>query len=164
MRVRVVAEPPARATTRYSGTISDADDRQRVAAAQASYAEAVASEKQAHVDFERAKKLLAANVINQAEYDGAIAKRDVAVARTAAASFKVSEASLSLADATLRAAIDGVIIRRHVEAGALASPGTPAFSLADTRSVKVTFGAPDVRLGRLALGDTLDGETVKVVR
>lgn len=197
VRVRVVAEPPARAQARYSGTIAaatsvdlafkvggyvrevaqrdgrklqegdlvhkgavlavvnEADYRQRVAAAQASLAEAVAAEKQAHVDFERAKKLLAADVINQAEYDGAVAQRDVAAARSAAARSKVSEAALALADCTLRAPIDGVIIRRHIEAGVLAAAGTPAFSLADTRSVKVSFGAPDVLLGRLKLGDTL---------
>lgn len=197
VRVRVVAESPARAATRYSGTIAaatsvelafkvggyvrevaqrggrklqegdvvkkgeilavvnDADYRQRVGAAQASYAEAVASEKQAHVDFERAQKLLAAAVINQAELDGALAKRDVAVARTAAARSKVSEAALALADCTLRAPIDGVVIRRSVEVGALASPGSPAFSLADTRTVKVNFGAPDVLLGRLHVGDPL---------
>lgn len=135
--------------------INEADYRQRVAAAHASYAEAQASEKQAHLDFERAKKLMASDVINQSEYDNLAAKRDIAVARTAAARSKVSEAALALGDCTLRAPFDGVVTRRSVEVGALAAAGTPAFSIADTRTVKVIFGAPDVLLGRLRIGDPI---------
>jgi RND family efflux transporter MFP subunit len=53
----------------------------------------------------------------------------------------------------VRAPFDGVVIRRHVEVGTLASPGTVAFTVADTSTVKVVFGAPDTLLDRLRIGD-----------
>ena len=46
----------------------------------------------------------------------------------------------------------GCILRRSVEVGSLAGPSAPAFSIADTRVVKVVFGVPDVVVARLKLG------------
>jgi RND family efflux transporter MFP subunit len=123
--------------------VNESDYKQRIWAARASLAEAVASDHQAHLDHARARKLLDANVINQAEYDDASARRDIGSARTAAARAKLSEAELALADCTLRAPFDGVVVRRGVEVGQLAAAGTFAYGIADTRSVKVVFGAPD---------------------
>jgi multidrug efflux system membrane fusion protein len=45
-----------------------------------------------------------------------------------------------------------VILRRSVEIGSLAGPSAPAFSIADTRVVKVVFGVPDVVVLRLKPG------------
>ncbi|HKA86407.1 MAG TPA: efflux RND transporter periplasmic adaptor subunit [Haliangiales bacterium] len=199
VRVRVVAEPTARAATRYSGTIEpdakvdiafkvggyvrevaeakgkgrklhegdwvtkgqilavldDGDYRQRASQARASLAEAIASEKQAHADFNRTKLLLESQAITQAEYDAQTARRDMAVARVGQARSQVGQAEISLGDTVLRAPFDGVVIKRGVEVGTLASPGVPAFTIADTRTAKVVFGAPDVLLGRLRIGDKL---------
>src|SRR5262249_23459300 len=50
--------------------------------------------------------------------------------------------------------MDGVVLARFIEVGALAAPGTPAFSVADTSTVKVVFGVPDTVLESLQLGAT----------
>jgi RND family efflux transporter MFP subunit len=133
--------------------VSESDYQQRISAARASLAEAVASQRQAQIDFDRATKLVASNVVPKAELDTTNAQRDMAVARAQAARAKVREAELELADCTVRAPFDGVVIRRHVEVGTLASPGTVAFTVADTSTVKVVFGAPDTLLDRLRIGD-----------
>ncbi len=135
--------------------VSESDYQQRISAARASLAEAVASQRQSQLDFDRSVKLKASDVVAQAELDATSAKRDMAVARTQAARANLNESELSLADCTVRAPFDGVVIRRHVEVGALASPGTVAFTIADTRTVKVVFGAPDTLLDRLRIGDQI---------
>ncbi len=135
--------------------VSESDYQQRISAARAALAEAVASQRQAQLDLDRSTALKASDVVAQAELDNSSARRDVAVARSQAARANLNEAELSLADCTVRAPFDGVVIRRHVEVGALASPGTVAFTVADTSTVKVVFGAPDTLLDRLRIGDQI---------
>src|SRR5262249_48217043 len=76
--------------------VESSDYREHTSAARAGHAEAVAQEKQAQVDFERAKALFAERAISQADYDAALAKRDMANARTGQARAQVGEADLSL--------------------------------------------------------------------
>ena len=61
----------------------------------------------------------------------------------------------------------GVIVAKNVERGSLAAAGSTAFTLDDTRVVKVNFGVPDSMLGHLKLGaelpvrlDALPGRTL----
>ena len=61
----------------------------------------------------------------------------------------------------------GVIVTKNVERGSLAAAGTTAFTLEDTRVVKLDFGVPDSILGHLKLGsevpvrlDALPGQTL----
>lgn len=135
--------------------IDDADYRQKLSAARASYAEAQASLKQAQQDFDRSKLLFKDNVVPKADFDANNAKRDVAIAKVEAARSQVGQAEIALADCTLRAPFDGVVVRRPVEVGVLASPGTLAYTIADNRTVKLVFGAPDSLLDKLHLGDPL---------
>jgi len=111
-------------------------------------ADAEAAARQAQADFERAAQLYENRSVSKADYDAAYARFTAGRARQ-------SQAQLSLSDATLRAPIDGVILRRTVEAGSLAGPQAPAFTIADTRMVKVVFGVPDVTVGSLTLGGAL---------
>ena len=89
------------------------------------------------------------------ELDAAIANVDVNQARLERGRAAAGEAGLALRDATLVAPIDGVILRRNIERGDLGQPGATAFVLADTRAVKVTFGAPDTMIGALQSGSTI---------
>ena len=111
-------------------------------------ADADATLRQAEADYERASQLYENRSISKAEYDAAYARYTASQARR-------SQSAISLSDATLRAPIDGVILRRSVEVGSLAGPTAAAFSLADTRVVKVVFGVPDVVVAGLKLGQTL---------
>jgi len=111
-------------------------------------ADADATLRQARADYERASQLYENRSISKAEYDAAYARYTAGQARR-------SQAATSMGDATLRAPIDGVILRRTVEVGSLAGPAVPAFGIADLRVVKVVFGVPDVVVARLKLGQTL---------
>jgi multidrug efflux system membrane fusion protein len=110
--------------------------------------DAEASRRQAQADYERAAQLYENRSVSKAEYDAAYARYTAGIARQ-------SQAVISLNDATLRAPIDGVILRRSVEVGSLAGPSAAAFTVADTRVVKVVFGVPDVVVAGLRAGGRL---------
>jgi RND family efflux transporter MFP subunit len=83
-----------------------------------------------------------------------------------AASAQAVSARINLGDTSLNAPMPGVIVEKSVEPGSLVAAGTRAFTLDDTRVVKVNFGAPDSMLAHLKLGapvpvqlDALQGRT-----
>jgi multidrug efflux system membrane fusion protein len=135
--------------------VRESDYEQRVAAAQAQLAEAVAGEKQAELDFDRSQKLVATNAVAKVELDTQSARLATAKARVEGARSRIREAEIQLADCTLRAPIDGVILKRAIEVGTLVSPGTVAYVIADTKTVKIVFGAPDRLMEKLQRGGTL---------
>lgn len=110
--------------------------------------DAEATLRQAQADYERASQLYENRSVSKADYDAAYAKYTASRARQ-------SQAELSLRDAFLRSPIDGVILKRSVEVGSLAGPSAAAFTIADTRRVKVVFGVPDVIVKDLRLGGPL---------
>jgi multidrug efflux system membrane fusion protein len=110
--------------------------------------DAEASRRQAQADYERASQLYENRSMSKAEYDAAYARYTAGVARQ-------SQAAISLGDATLRAPLNGVIIKRNIEVGSLAGPSASAFTVADTRVVKVVFGVPDIVVGGLKPGGRL---------
>jgi RND family efflux transporter MFP subunit len=132
--------------------VRPADYRERVAQARSGQAEAEAMQESARIDFERASRLYERHSIIKPEFDGAKARFDAASAKVSGTRAIVGEAQLMLDDVTLRSPIDGIVLKRHIENGTLAAPGQPAFVLADTRSVKVSFGGPDVVVKSLKLG------------
>jgi multidrug efflux system membrane fusion protein len=145
--------------------------------------EAKAGEVKATQDHERVRRLHETQALTQADLDastarldsqkatlgaaqaslsearagmkGAIAQRGVAKANVEAARALLEDAELALSDTALRAPMDAVVLRRDVEVGTLAAPGTPAFVLADLRTVKAVFGVPDLMLPKIRLGTML---------
>ncbi len=129
---------------------------------------------QALLDFTRARNLFESQSVTKADLDAAQSRREAsqdgvstakgqvaaAQAQVGAAQEAVKAAELALADTSLKSPMEGVVIRRLVEVGTLVGPGTPAFVLADTRSVKAVFGVPDVIMGRVRPGDRQKIETV----
>ena len=128
------------------------DYEQRVAQARAGVAEGEAMRDAAQLDFDRASRLYERHSLTKPEFDAARARLDAATARIEGARAMVREAEIALDDVVLKAPISGVVLRRVIERGSLASPGAVAFVLADTATVKVAFGVPDVAVGRLTLG------------
>jgi multidrug efflux system membrane fusion protein len=108
--------------------------------------EAQASLTRAKADFNRAARLFENQSIAKADYDATYAGLTGAQAR-------YDQAAQTLDDCELVAPMDGWVLKRSVEVGTLASSGTPAFVLADTRSVKAVFGVPDVVVGNMHMGD-----------
>lgn len=132
--------------------VRESDYEMRVSAATAGASEAVAAQKQAQLDFERAQKLAASNAIAKVELDTMSARLETATARVDGAKSRIEEAKIALQDCTLRAPIDGVLLKRPIEVGSLVAPGTVGFIIADTKSVKVVFGAPDKLIEKLRPG------------
>jgi RND family efflux transporter MFP subunit len=118
-------------------------------------ADAKANFTQAKQDFERAKNLYAAQSLTKSDYDAAKARYDSAQAKLRGAVESRKEAEISVQDSTLKAPLNGVILKRNIEIGSLVSAGTVAFVLADTSVVKAVFGVPDVSVQHVALGRQL---------
>ncbi len=109
--------------------------------------EADAALQKAKADFERAAKLYESQTISKADYDAAYAQYQSAKGH-------YGEAQTSLNDTYLRSPLDGWVLSRSVEVGTLAMPGSPAFVVADTRTVKAVFGVPDFVVGQVKMGST----------
>jgi RND family efflux transporter MFP subunit len=103
-------------------------------------------------DYERAKTLYAADSLTKPDFDRAQAKFDSTLAAVDQAKANLHQAQLTLQDADLTAPFSGYIVSRNIEFGNLASPGTPAFTIADTSSVKIGFGVPEYAVRRLHMG------------
>jgi RND family efflux transporter MFP subunit len=111
----------------------------------------------------------------KARYQSAEARRDMARAGQAQASAVLTQAQNSLSYTRIRAPFSGVVTEKKADAGTLASPGMPIFTLEDTRSfrLEVTVDESDIRLVHVgqvapvtidALGNIqLSGKIVQIV-
>ena len=141
---RVVQEGDAVTKGTVLARVREAEFMQRLAAAKAQVAEANALREQARLELDRVTRLVDTKSIAPAQLDGAKAQIDAASARADGAQAQLQEAQLAVDDTGIRAPMDGVVLKRAIEVGSLVAPGSLGFVLADTRSVKVVFGAPDM--------------------
>ena len=141
------------------------DYTQKVATASAVVSEAKASARLAEQELERAKKLIEGNTIAKAELDVKEARFESARANVEGTEARARDAAISLEDTVLYAPMDGVVLTRNVEVGTLAAPGVTALVIADVRTVKAVFGAPQSLVEKLKVGGALaiyvgaDGES-----
>ena len=139
--------------------IKDDEYRDKVKAAKADLAAADAALVKAKQDFKRARDLYASKSMTAPDYDSAQQEYSTAVANVDGARAQLDEAQQNLAYCTLVPPMDGIILSRNIELGALVNSTTVAFVLADMSAVKVVFAVPDVMLKNITLGDTLDVTT-----
>jgi multidrug efflux system membrane fusion protein len=151
-KLRILQEGDAVHAGMELASLRRTDYAQRLQEAQAAYAQAKAAGEQSDLDLGRVSKLAAAGSVSPAEVDSARIKRDSAHASLDGAKVRVDEAQTALADTSLRSPIDGVALKRSIEVGALAAPGTVGFSVAQVDRVKAVFGVPDTALPRVQLG------------
>jgi len=142
-----------------------------IAAAESQLADAQAGLAQAELDFGRVGALWEQESVTKPTFDASKTKLDIARAkvgaatagveaarqRAASASAQLQEAQIALGDTALRAPLSGTLLERRVEIGNLVTAGTPAFTVADLRSVKARFNVPDT-----ALRNFRDGQTLKL--
>jgi len=128
------------------------DYEQKLAEAKAGLAEATAAREQAQIDFDRASRLSSTESVSKAELDATRVKLDTVAARLDGARVRVAQAQTAIDDTKVRSPMSGVIVKRNVEVGTLAAPGTVVCSIADTATVKVVFGVPDTEIEQLRLG------------
>jgi RND family efflux transporter MFP subunit len=110
-----------------------------------------------------------------ARYQSAEARRDMARAGQSHANAALAQARTSLGYTRIRAPFTGVVTEKKADAGALASPGMPIFTIEDTRSyrLEVTVDESELRFVRLgqaspatidALGNvSFSGKVVQIV-
>lgn len=110
--------------------------------AQAALTEALALEKQAAAEFQRAEGLFQSGSSSQREYDQALAARDAAVARAAAARSSVNTVEQQLEYTLVRAPYAGIVTERHVEPGESVSVGQPLISGLSLESLRVVVYMP----------------------
>jgi RND family efflux transporter MFP subunit len=147
--------------------LDDADFRAQARAAAAGVATADAQvhggeQAVAHAatQWERAKALQAGGAMAQADLEraeaawrAARANLDAARGQRQGRTEQQALAKSAVGDAVLTSPLDGVVARRMVEVGSSVGPGTVAFTLIDTSTMRAVFGVPDLRIQALHLGD-----------
>jgi RND family efflux transporter MFP subunit len=155
----------------YAASLNSAVGQQRsmqgaLEASQAELDSAKANQAKADLDFDRAQALYAAKAMTRPDYDRAVEQHKATTANVEAAMRQIEarrgqvnaalaqtlSARINLGDTNLIAPMPGVIVEKNVEPGSLVAAGTSAFTLDDTRVVKVNFGVPDSMLANLKLG------------
>ncbi|MCW2396128.1 MULTISPECIES: HlyD family efflux transporter periplasmic adaptor subunit [unclassified Sphingobium] len=152
-----------------------------VAQAQARFAAAQAAARDAQRDFERRQPLVAPGAISRDVWESTVAMRDRANAQlaeaqaaltlvrtgarredveAARAALQAAEAArkgvgTDLDDARLLASVDGVVVTRAREPGAIVAPGETVFTLAIDRPVRVRAYVAENQLSRIAPGMTV---------
>lgn len=151
----------AELATRSSGTVRrvEVDVGSRVSRGQvlvvldpqdvdARIAAAAAGERQARRYHERIQALERDGAATGQELDDALARLEMAEAAS-------QEAAAQRAYAVLTAPFAGVIVRRDVDPGDLATPARPILTLVDPESIEVVLDLPGAYADRVAAGDTV---------
>src|SRR6266849_4577986 len=134
--------------------IRESDYLDKVNSAKAQLAQVQAAYDKSELDFERASKLLSTDSLTKAQFDAAKASFDSNAAGLADAKANLQLATTAMSDCSLRSPLNGWVVERDAEIGALAATGTQAFIVADTHLVKAVFGVPDttVQSATLSVG------------
>jgi RND family efflux transporter MFP subunit len=113
-------------------------------------------------DLDRDTQLLDQHVIAQATFDAAKQQYQSAQSEVAQSQAALKEAQINLEHCKVYSPIDGVLLERSIEVGALVEPGTVSFKVADTAEMKAVFGVSDIQVGSLKEGQsqTLTAEAI----
>lgn len=152
-------------TDRLEATVDSS--RAQLAAAEASVLEAIATEKEKHLDFLRKKQLADRKVGSERDLEIAKAAYDRATAALASARADVSAAKAdlklqetNLAKACICSPINGVVLSRNVEPGQTVATSFQApvlFTLAeDLREMEVQVDVDEADVGKVKVGQTAD--------
>jgi RND family efflux transporter MFP subunit len=122
----------------------------QLASARAQVAQAEAALAQAQLNHERTKSLVAQNFLSQSALDKADADLKTARAALDAARAGTTQAATGRSFAELRAPIDGVVTRRLMEPGELATPGRGVVEIHDPAALRAVGTIPQFVLPRTA--------------
>jgi len=122
--------------------LRDTEHRARVAQAAAELKSASAQLEQARDEHARVKGLYAKKNASASAMDKAIADLKSAQARLEAVQASLEQAREQLGYTTIRAPYAGIVTRRHVEVGEIASPGQPVMSGISLEQLRVTIDVP----------------------
>ena len=91
----------------------------------------------------------------KARFQGTQAHLDMSRAHQAQAQAALARARTSLEYSQVRASFDGVVTARQVDAGTLASPGMPLFTLEDTRHYRLDATVDEGDISLVRIGQTI---------
>ncbi len=109
--------------------------------------QALAMREQAESDLKRLTKLLQQEVVSKSEFDAVKSRQQVAEAT-------VREAETMLGYARVGAPFTGVVVRKWLDVGDLATPGRPLVELEDPVSLRFEADVPETLIGRVTPGGT----------
>jgi len=140
----------------------EADAQLATASAQVAQAEAALA--QAQLENNRTRSLVAQGFVSQAALDKADADLKTARASLEAARAGTTQAVTGRSFAELRAPIDGVVTRRLMEPGELATPGRGVLEIHDPAALRAVGTIPQFVLPRTARVDRAEVELPSVQR
>jgi len=136
----------------------------QVASASAQAAQAEAALAQAQLEHNRTKSLVAQGFVSQSALDKADADLKTARAALDAARAGTTQAATGRSFAELRAPIDGVVTRRLMEPGELATPGRGVVEIHDPAALRAVGTIPQFVLPRTARVDRAEIELPSLQR
>jgi len=122
---------------------------QALAASEAQVREADAAARNARVQYERSRQLLAQKFISQAALDKAEADYKQAQARLSAMLAGAGQAATERSFATIVAPYSGVVAARHVELGEMAVPGKPLMTGFDPATLRAVANVPQAQVAAI---------------
>ncbi|WP_019962336.1 efflux RND transporter periplasmic adaptor subunit [Woodsholea maritima] len=125
----------------------------QIAAAEAQAREARAQGQLAQVTLERQRQLVEQGHISAQRLDEASAQADAARARIAGAQASLTALQVELDLANLKAPFAGVITARHMDEGAIASPGAPIVQIVEHQALEASVGLPVEEAAGLVAGE-----------
>lgn len=137
-------------------SINNSDLQAKRAQVNAGITEANAAFNNAQKDYKRFKNLLAANSASQKEMDDMTANFQMAQARLEAANQMKNEINAQLAYSNITAPFSGIVTRKLIETGDMASPGTPLISIESPGSFEVMAMVPETEISEINKGTTVD--------
>jgi len=144
----------------------DTEQRAAVSHSEAALKEAETRAGELETEFKRASTLFAQGTIAKARFDTVKANYDAARARLEAARAQLVQAREQLSYTEVRAPYGGVVTRRHVEIGELASAGQPLMTGFSLDKLRVRVDVPQKYADLVRRGATAvvlhDGRRVRV--
>ena len=125
---------------------------QNVRQAEAALISAKAQEANMKIEFERAERLSKEQAMSLQQFESIRTQYESIQATEEQAQAALSASKSQLDDALITSPIDGVIGKRYLEAGDMASPGMPLVSIVKMENVKITFNATEKDLIKLQIG------------
>jgi RND family efflux transporter MFP subunit len=140
---------------RKGEVIARIDERaaaQALEASEAQVRQAEAELRNARLQYERSKQLVAQKFLSEAALDKTESDYKAAQARLGALLAGASQAATERGFATIVAPYSGVVSARHVELGEMATPGKPIMTGFDPGTLRVTATVPQAQIGAIQAG------------
>ena len=122
---------------------------QGVQQAEAGLAATRAQDANLKVEFDRAARLFREGAMSKQQFDAVETQYKSAQAQVRQMEAAAASAKSSLHDATITAPIDGIVGKRYLEAGDMASPGVPLLEIVQKDRVKITVQVTETDLGKI---------------